>query len=61
METIRYCAPCLFGAEGILRDELRRMDARGGFRPNRAGLFFRGQEMMARPTSAAGRRNGCRC
>lgn len=48
METIRYCAPCLFGAEGILRDELRRMDAREVSAQTGRVYFSGGQEMMAR-------------
>lgn len=48
METIRYCAPCLFGAEGILRDELRRMDAGEVTAQTGRVLFTGGIEMMAR-------------
>ena len=48
MEEIRYCASCLFGAEGILRDELRRMDAREVSAQTGRVYFSGGPEMMAR-------------
>ena len=48
MEEIRYCAPCLFGAEGILRDELRRMDAREVSAQTGRVYFSGGPEMMVR-------------
>ena len=48
METNQYCAPCLFGAEGILRDELRRMDAGEVSAQTGRVLFTGGPEMLAR-------------
>lgn len=48
MENIRYAAPCLFGIEGILADELRRMDARDVTAENGRVLFSGGPEMLAR-------------
>ena len=48
MELIEYCAPCLFGIEGILGDELRRFGAED-VRPENGRVLFRGGlEMMAR-------------
>ena len=48
MELFEYCAPCLFGVEGILGDELRRMGAQD-VRPENGRVLFRGGlEMMAR-------------
>lgn len=48
MELLEYCAPCLFGVEGILGDELRRMGAQD-VRPENGRVLFRGGlEMMAR-------------
>ena len=48
MELLDYCAPCLFGIEGILGDELRRMGA-ADVRPENGRVLFRGGvEMMAR-------------
>ncbi|MBQ9860117.1 MAG: class I SAM-dependent RNA methyltransferase [Clostridia bacterium] len=48
MERIEYCAPCLFGIEGILADELRRMGAEDVRPENGRVLFSGGIEMMAR-------------
>ena len=48
IKTIRYCAPCLFGVEGILADELRRMDAEQVSAQNGRVLFSGGPEMLAR-------------
>lgn len=48
MELLEFCAPCLFGIEGILGDELRRMGAQD-VRPENGRVLFRGGlEMMAR-------------
>ena len=48
MERLEYCAPCLFGVEGILGDELRRLGAED-VRPENGRVLFRGGlEMMAR-------------
>lgn len=48
METIRYCAPCLFGIEGILGDELRRLGAADVHAENGRVLFSGGPEMLVR-------------
>lgn len=48
METWNYCAPCLFGIEGILGDELKRMDARDVRVENGRVLFSGGPDMLAR-------------
>lgn len=48
MDEIRFCAPCLFGIEGILGDELRRMDAKDVSPENGRVLFSGGPEMLAR-------------
>ncbi|MBQ9414824.1 MAG: class I SAM-dependent RNA methyltransferase [Clostridia bacterium] len=41
METLTYIAPCLFGIEGILGDELRRMGAEN-VRPQTGRVLFDG-------------------
>ncbi len=48
MKGFRFCAPCLFGAEGILADELRRMGAEEVTPENGRVLFSGGMEMLAR-------------
>lgn len=48
MEKIRYAAPCLFGVEGILADELRRMEAGEVTAENGRVLFSGGPELLAR-------------
>ncbi len=48
METWQYCAPCLFGIEGILGDELRRMGAQEVQPENGRVLFAGGPEILAR-------------
>ncbi len=48
MERFVYCAPCLFGVEGILADELRRLGAEEVRPENGRVLFAGGVEMMAR-------------
>ena len=45
---IDYCAPCLFGIEGILADELRRMGAERVSAENGRVLFSGDFAMMAR-------------
>lgn len=48
MEIWEYCAPCLFGIEGILGDELRRLGAEN-VRPENGRVLFSGPvSMMAR-------------
>ena len=48
METIRFSAPCLFGIEGILGDELRRMGA-DNVSPQNGRVDFEGDlSMLAR-------------
>ncbi len=48
MEKIRYAAPCLFGIEGVLADELRRMEAEDVAAENGRVLFSGGPELLAR-------------
>ncbi len=48
IEPMNYCAPCLFGIEGILADELRRMDAQNVQAQNGRVLFSGGPEILAR-------------
>ncbi len=48
MEKLRMCAPCLFGIEGILADELRRMGAEDVTVENGRVLFVGGWDMLAR-------------
>lgn len=48
MNKMRFCAPCLFGIEGILADELRRMGAEDVMAENGRVLFSGGWEMVAR-------------
>ncbi len=52
METWEYCAPCLFGIEGILGDELRRLGAEN-VRPENGRVLFSG------PVSVLARANIC--
>ncbi len=48
MEKFEYCAPCLFGVEGILGDELRRFGAEN-VRPENGRVLFSGDlSMMVR-------------
>jgi len=47
-EVFTYCAPCLFGVEGILADELRRLGA-DDVRPENGRVLFSGAlELVAR-------------
>ena len=48
MDKLEFCAPCLFGIEGILGDELRRMGAEDVRPQNGRVLFGGGLEMLAR-------------
>ncbi len=45
MKDIQFCAPCLFGIEGILADELKRMDA-GNVQAQNGRVLFTGDESM---------------
>ena len=45
MENIRFCAPCLFGTEGILADELRRMGA-AQVQPQTGRVLFEGDAAL---------------
>lgn len=47
-EKFRYCAPCLFGVEGILGDELRRLGAEEVTPENGRVMFSGGLDVMAR-------------
>lgn len=48
MQTLDLCAPCLFGLEGLVADELRRMGI-GDVSPENGRVYFRGTvEDMAR-------------
>lgn len=48
MEKMLFCAPCLFGIEGILADELRRMGAENVVAENGRVLFAGGWDILAR-------------
>ncbi len=48
MEQFKYIAPCLFGTEGVLGDELRRMELGGVEAQNGRVLFTGGFEALAR-------------
>lgn len=48
MHQLRFCAPCLFGVEGILGDELRRMGADEVTPQNGRVLFAGDTAMLAR-------------
>lgn len=48
MEQLTYAAPCLFGIEGILGDELRRMGADNVIPQNGRVVFSGGIDMLAR-------------
>lgn len=48
MEQLTYSAPCLFGIEGILGDELRRMGAEEVSPQNGKVRFRGGEEMLVR-------------
>ncbi len=48
MEMLRMCAPCMFGIEGILADELKRMGALDVAAENGRVLFSGGFDMLAR-------------
>ena len=41
----RYCVPCLFGLEGLVADELRRMDC-GQVRAENGRVLFSGEEAL---------------
>ena len=45
MQPFQFCAPCLFGIEGILADELKRMGAEA-VTPQNGRVLFRGDEAM---------------
>ncbi len=48
MEQLQFCAPCLFGIEGILADELKRMGADRVTAQNGRVLFCGDASMLAR-------------
>lgn len=48
MEQLQFCAPCLFGIEGILADELRRMGAETVTPQNGRVLFSGDAALLAR-------------
>lgn len=48
MNQLKFAAPCLFGVEGILADELRRMDAEEVVAENGRVLFSGDFPMLAR-------------
>lgn len=48
MNRIELCAPCVFGVEGIVGDELRRMGAENVRPENGKVLFSGGPELLAR-------------
>ena len=41
MEKFEFCAPCLFGIEGVLADELRNLEAEN-VRPENGRVLFSG-------------------
>ena len=45
MKQLQFCAPCLFGVEGILGDELRRMGAEN-VTPQNGRVIFSGDELL---------------
>ena len=47
MQILEMCAPCLFGIEGILADELRRMGAERVAPQNGRVLFAGGEDVLA--------------
>lgn len=53
MEKIELCAPCLFGIEGILGDELRRLGAEDVHPENGRVLFSGDIAMLARANIAS--------
>lgn len=48
MQNFEFCAPCLFGIEGILGDELRRMGAQNVTPQNGRVLFSGEEDILAR-------------
>ncbi|MGI6270286.1 MAG: THUMP domain-containing class I SAM-dependent RNA methyltransferase [Candidatus Howiella sp.] len=48
MIKLQFAAPCLFGVEGILAEELRRLGAEEVLAENGRVLFSGGEEMVAR-------------
>jgi len=48
MDNFTFCAPCIFGLEGIAADELRRMDLQDVRAENGRVFFSGGQEALAR-------------
>ncbi len=48
MDKLTYSAPCLFGVEGILGDELRRMGAEEVTSQNGKVVFSGGKELLVR-------------
>ncbi|MBQ4617693.1 MAG: class I SAM-dependent RNA methyltransferase [Clostridia bacterium] len=48
MEQLQFCAPCLFGSEGILADELKRMGASDVRAQNGRVLFCGEVSLLAR-------------
>ena len=48
MQHLKFCAPCLFGVEGILGDELRRMGAEEVTPQNGRVIFSGDAAMLAR-------------
>ena len=51
MELLHFCAPCLFGLEGILADELRRMGA-DNVTPQNGRVLFDGDAEIIRQAFA---------
>lgn len=48
LNRLDFLAPCLFGTEGLLADELRRMGAQEVLAENGAVLFSGGDDLLAR-------------
>ncbi len=54
MKLLEFCAPCLFGIEGILGDELRRLGA-SDVRPENGRVLFSGDMSILARTNIASR------
>ena len=53
MDTMRFAVPCLFGLEGLVGDELRRMDMQDVSVENGRVLFSGGTSRTPSPTNVS--------
>lgn len=53
MDTMTFCVPCLFGLEGLVGDELRRLDLQNVRVEDRRVFLKAISPPWRRPTSAA--------